>query len=104
MDPVQSTAEVIARLHDLRDDVAALGVSRLALFGSMRRGEALPSSDLDFLVDFAPGAKRLANLLALGDLLELRLGRPVDLVTPQALSPYLGPHIIAEALDVLSAA
>jgi predicted nucleotidyltransferase len=104
MDPVQSTSEVIARLHRVRDDVSALGVSRLSLFGSMRRGEALPSSDLDFLVDFAPGAKRLAHLLALGDLLEATLGRPVDLVTRQALSPYIGPHITAEALDVLDAA
>ena len=34
-------------------------------------------------------------------LLEDLLGRRVDLVTTEALSPYIGPHILAEAADVL---
>jgi uncharacterized protein len=32
--------------------------------------------------------------------LEDLLGRKVELVTPQALSKYVGPHIIKEAEDV----
>lgn len=104
MDPVQSFHDVVRRLEPLRAEVRALGVAQLSLFGSVRRGEALPSSDLDFLVDFAPGAKSLDNLLGLGELLEQHLGRRVDLVTRQALSPFIGPHITAEAVDVLRAA
>jgi predicted nucleotidyltransferase len=42
--------------------------------------------------------------LALSDLLESRLGRPVELVTTEALSPFIGPRILADAQDVLRAA
>jgi predicted nucleotidyltransferase len=42
--------------------------------------------------------------MALADLLESVLERQVELVTTEALSPYLGPHILAEAADVLRAA
>jgi predicted nucleotidyltransferase len=45
---------------------------------------------------------RLAT--ALGDLLEQLFGRRVELVTPESLSPFLRPHILAEATDVLRAA
>lgn len=38
------------------------------------------------------------------DVLEEQLGRCVELVTTEALSPYIGPCILAEAEDVLRAA
>jgi len=84
--------------------VRALGVARLALFGSVLHGKATASSDVDLLVEFAPGAKSYERFLALSDLLENRLGRPVEIVTTEALSPFIGPRILAEAKDVLRAA
>jgi hypothetical protein len=47
--------------------------------------------------------KSFERFLALSDLLEELLRRPVELVTSEALSPFLGPHILAEAKDVLRA-
>ena len=85
-------------------EIRALGVSRLALFGSVLRGDARPDSDVDLLVQFSPGAKTFDRFLALSELLEDRLGRRVELVTPEALSPFIGPRILAEAQDVLRAA
>jgi len=85
-------------------EIRALGVLRLALFGSVSRDEAGPDSDVDFLVQFTPGAKTYDRFLALSELLEKHLGRPVELVTTDALSPFLGPRILAEAQDVLRAA
>jgi predicted nucleotidyltransferase len=85
-------------------EIRALGVARLALFGSVLRGDARPDSDVDLLVQFSPGAKTFARFLALSELLEDRLGRRVELVTPEALSPFIGPRILAEAQDVLRAA
>ena len=85
-------------------EIRALGVARLALFGSVLRGEARPDSDVDLLVQFSPGAKTFDRFLALSELLEDRLGHRVELVTPEALSPFIGPHILAEAQDVLRAA
>ncbi|HZT29301.1 MAG TPA: nucleotidyltransferase family protein [Bryobacteraceae bacterium] len=82
-------------------EIRALGVARLALFGSVLRGEARPDSDVDLLVQFSPGAKTFDRFLALSELLEDRLGRRVELVTTEALSPFIGPHILAEAQDVL---
>lgn len=85
-------------------EIRALGVERLALFGSILRGEARPDSDIDLVVQFSAGAKTFDRFLALSELLEERLGRPVELVTTESLSPFFGPRILAEAQDVLRAA
>ena len=92
------------RLVASEPEIRALGVERLALFGSVLRGDARSDSDVDFLVQFSPGAKTFEHFLALSDLLEEHLGRHVELVTREALSPFLGPRILAEAKDVLRAA
>ena len=84
--------------------IRALGVRRLALFGSVLRDEAGRDSDVDLLVEFSPAAKTYERFLALSELLEARLGRRVELVTTEALSPFIGPRILAEAQDVLRAA
>ncbi len=95
--------EAVRRLVVAEVEIRSLGVRRLALFGSVLRNEAGPDSDVDLLVQFAPGAKTYAHFLALSELLEERLGRRVELVTTEALSPFIGPRILAEAQDVLLA-
>ena len=74
------------------------------LVRSVSRGEARPDSDVDLLVQFSPGTKTFDRFIALFDLFEERLGRRVELVTTEALSPFIGPRILAEAQDVLRAA
>jgi hypothetical protein len=96
--------QAIERLIASEPEIRALGVSRLALFGSVARGQARLESDVDLLVQFFPGAKTYGRFLALSELLEARLGRRVELVTLEALPPFLGPRILAEAEDVLRAA
>ena len=102
--PVLNREQTAARLSACEEEIRTLGVTRLALFGSVLRGHTHPQSDVDFLVEFAPGAKSYDRFLALLDLLESRLGRPVELVTREALSPFIGPRILQEAQDVLRAA
>ena len=99
-----SREQVVAALVAAEGEVRALGVARLALFGSVLRNAARPDSDVDLLVEFAPGRKSYDGFLALADLLEARLGRHVELVTAEALSPFIGPRILAEAEDVVRAA
>ena len=99
-----SRAHVQTRLSAAQAEIFGLGVSRLALFGSVRRDTARVDSDVDLLVEFAPGEKTFDHLIALGDLLEQVLGHRVELVTPESLSPFLKPHILADALDVVRAA
>lgn len=102
--PALNRLEVETRLQHARAAILQLGVSRLALFGSVQRNEARAESDVDVLVEFEPGQKSYSHLLDLGDLLEDVLQRRVELVTPESLSPFLRPHILAEAQDVLRAA
>lgn len=96
--------QAIQRLTVSEPEIRALGVQRLAIFGSVARSQARVDSDVDILVEFAPGAKTYSRFLSLSELLEARLGRRVELVTVEALSPFLGPRILAEAEDVLRAA
>jgi predicted nucleotidyltransferase len=97
-------ADVETRLANAQADILGLGVRRLALFGSVRRDAARLDSDVDVLVEFQPAQKSFDRFMALGDLLERLLGRKVELVTPESLSPFLKPHILADAVDVIRAA
>lgn len=102
--PVSNRDQAVFRLSECAAEIRALGVARLALFGSVLRGDAHAGSDVDLIVEFAPGAKSYARFFALAELLEERLGRRVELVTTEALSPFIGPRILAESQDVLRAA
>ena len=93
--------QAIRRLLAAETEIRTLGVNRLALFGSVLRGEARPDSDVDILVEFSPGAKTFDRFLELSELLEECLERRVELVTQGALSPFIGPWILTEAEDVL---
>ncbi|CUS38885.1 conserved hypothetical protein [Candidatus Nitrospira nitrosa] len=96
--------EAIRRLQTVDSEVRRLGVRRLALFGSVLRNEARPDSDVDVLVEFDLKVKTFDRFMALADLLEDTLGRQVEIVTTESLSPFIGPSILAEAADVLRAA
>jgi uncharacterized protein len=95
--------EAIRRLQTVEPEIRRLGVRRLALFGSVLRNEARPDSDVDVLVEFTPAEKTFDRFMALADLLEDTLEHPVEVVTTESLSPFIGPHILAEAWDVLRA-
>jgi len=71
---------------------------RIAVFGSVARGEVRPDSDLDLLVDFEPGASLLDHLGLFQDLEEL-LGIEVNVVTRNALKPR-DDRIRSEAVDL----
>lgn len=90
--------EALALLAAHRADIRAFGVRRLALFGSVARDEADGESDIDLLVEFdrPPG---LFTFLRLQERLERIVGRPVDLVTPDALKRQLRDAILREAID-----
>ena len=82
----------VLRAH--RAELRGFGVARLGLFGSALRGEAGPESDVDLLVEFEGGKKGFAAFMALAFCPQDTLQRPVELVTPESLSPYLAPHIL----------
>ncbi|MCA0296335.1 MAG: nucleotidyltransferase domain-containing protein [Actinobacteria bacterium] len=81
----------------LVDVARSQGFERLAVFGSVARGEARDDSDIDLLVD-APAGTAIKELLALGVTFEQILGRPVDLVTYGGLKAGLDDDIRREAV------
>jgi len=96
-------AEVMTVLRNHREDILrvarAYGARRVRVFGSAARGDAVPGSDLDLLVDLEPGR----NLLDLGGLLmELRdlLGCRVDVVTESGLRDRIRERVLREAVPL----
>jgi len=86
--------EAIDGLRRHADAIKALGVTSLYLFGSTLRGEARSTSDLDFFVEYdAVGKFSLIELVAVKQLLEARLGHPVDVTTRDSLHPVLREEI-----------
>lgn len=76
-------------------------IRRLALFGSHVRDEQRPDSDVDLLVEFAPGHVPGLALIRIQDELSTLLGGlPVDLVTPKFLSPHIRPQVLREAREL----
>ena len=79
-------------------------IRRLALFGSVLREDFGPSSDVDVLVEFEQGYTPGLAFFRLQDDLARLLGREVDLVTRNSLSPYVRERVLAEAAEVFVAA
>jgi uncharacterized protein len=95
-EPVQTKAEVFGRLAALAPALQRLGVKRCGLFGSLVHDNPRHESDVDLLVEFFPDLKSFDNFMEAAELLESTLGRHVEIVTPESLSPHLGPHILRE--------
>lgn len=95
-EPVTSKAQAIERLQSAREKLASLGVKGLGLFGSLLTGQHTPTSDVDILVEFVPDRHTFDCFMDLSFFLEDLLGRHVELVTPESLSPHIGPHILRE--------
>ena len=81
---------------DLRREFS---VRSFRVFGSIVRGEAGADSDIDILVEFETDARvGLFEFARLQRRLSEVLGRPVDLVTPDALHESLKQQILSEAV------
>ena len=93
---VQNKSELFVVLRKQQARLRQFGVKRVGVFGSFARGEQTENSDIDILVEFESNAKSFDNFMQLGFFLEETLGRKIELLTPESLSPYIGPHILRE--------
>ncbi|MDT5294587.1 MAG: uncharacterized protein QOJ76_1467 [Acidobacteriota bacterium] len=71
---VTTKEEVFTLLRRNDAHLRRFGVGRFGLFGSFARGEPNGESDVDLLVEFAPGQKSF-DFMRLADFLEEILGR-----------------------------
>lgn len=75
------------------------GAKNVRLFGSMARGTNSESSDVDLLVNMEPGSS-LLDIIAIKQDLEDLLGRKVDVVTENSISPYIKENILKDAISL----
>jgi predicted nucleotidyltransferase len=91
-----------AVIGNKRDDVLRLarqnGVTNVRVFGSVARGEASSTSDVDFLVDGLENAPWGGGRLLVD--LEALLGRPIDLVSEDDLHRLIRDAVVNEAVPL----
>jgi uncharacterized protein len=78
---------------------ASYGARDLRVFGSVSRGEANLKSDIDILITLETG-RSLLDIVALKQDLEDLLGCKVDVVTEDAVSPYIRDQILRDAVSL----
>ncbi len=91
--------EVIDKLRAHEAELKAAGVVRLAVFGSVARGDNSPQSDVDLLAEF--DKTRRYTLLTMGRLesrLTDLLGTKVDLSSPEWLKESIKNQVLREAV------
>ena len=91
--------EVLQKLKAAQADLRARGVAHAALFGSVARGEDRSDSDIDIMVEIAPGTpigvfQYIGIVHAIEDLFPVR----VDVSNRLALKPHVRPSAEREAI------
>jgi hypothetical protein len=90
-------------INEKRDAILEIarryGASDVRIFGSVARGDATESSDLDLIVKFEPGRSLFDQGGLLMDLREL-LGIKVDVISEGALSGRFGQIARREAVPL----
>jgi len=89
--------EIFKLLNQHREELKNYNVIKIGLFGSVLRGDNTKESDIDFIVEFEEGKKNYDNFIEVAFLLENLLQKKVDLLTMEAINPYMKPKILQEA-------
>jgi predicted nucleotidyltransferase len=97
---VKDKQSLVSLLQANGQKLRSFGVLNLSLFGSFITNKLHADSDVDLLVEFDPLQKNFDNFINLSFFLEDLLGRKVEIITPQSLSKYIGPHILKQAENV----
>ena len=90
----QDVLDILAAHHE---ELKALAVKSLALFGSVARDEATETSDVDVLVEFDRPVG-LFHVAHVRRRLSEMIGRPVDLVTAGALREEIRESVLRDAI------
>jgi hypothetical protein len=78
-------------------------IRKMLLFGSALRADFGLDSDVDVLVEFDPEHVPGWEIVSIQDELSALLGYPVDLGTPNSLSPYIRDQVMANVQVIYDA-
>jgi hypothetical protein len=91
--------EALAVLRRSEPALRARGVRRAAVFGSVARGDNRPGSDIDIMIEVDPEARiGVYDYVGLKEYIEGLFAEPVDVVSRDALKPYVRPAATADAI------
>jgi predicted nucleotidyltransferase len=91
--------EILDRLRQNEHALRERGVTHAALFGSRLRGDNRPDSDIDLLIDIDPEAVQdIYAYVGLKNYIAELFSDPVDVVTREALKPYVRPSAETDAV------
>lgn len=90
--------------ESVRDFCQRHKIKNLAFFGSILGSSFKPESDVDVLVEFEPGYVPGFEFFSMQEELTEIIGRPVELHTPNFLSPHFRENVIREAKVLYAAA
>ena len=101
---IQTGLGIKELLQDKRDEILAIaakhGAYNVRVFGSVARGEATATSDVDFLIDY--DRQRMSPWFPVHLIrdLETLLNRKVDVVSEKSLHYFLKDSILQEAVTL----
>jgi len=98
-EPKAIRARLAAERRRIKAAARKHGLRNLRVFGSVARGEASDTSDVDLLVDALPGTS-LFDIAGFQIEVEKILSRKVDVVTPEDLSPAIRVRALADAVPL----
>lgn len=97
--PVRDLGEVIARIRTHTQELhERYGVTSIDVFGSFARGEQMPESDVDLIVEVAEPT--LETVFGAQERLTEILGRKADTGTFASLRPRVQPYVERERVRV----
>ncbi|PZO10267.1 MAG: DNA polymerase subunit beta [Leptolyngbya foveolarum] len=92
---------LLDKLKEQREDILRIarshGAFNVRVFGSVVRGEETPESDIDFLIDY--DCEKTTPWFPGGLLMDWQdlLGRKVDVLTEDGISPLIRERVLSEA-------
>jgi hypothetical protein len=93
--------DIITKIKAQEPKIRAEGVEHLAIFGSRARGDEQDASDLDVLIEIAPGRRfSLLNLSGVGLLIEDATGLPTQVVLSRSAPKDLKDRISGDLMRV----
>jgi uncharacterized protein len=95
-----SRQDILLSLKLLKAEVTKeFSVKNIGVFGSVARDEQTDQSYIDLLVEFSRPVGFI-TFMRLENFLSERLGKKVDLVTPDALKPVIRDDVLTEVIYV----
>jgi predicted nucleotidyltransferase len=92
---------LIRRLVSLKPELAAEGVSHLALFGSRARGDHSSESDVDLLLEVEPSSRfSILNLVGVEQIVEREIGMTANAFMRRSLDLEFRTSIENDLIEV----